>query len=91
MSDKSVVSVLSIDAWADGDGWMGNQWWKVGECNLDDLPADDAGKLRWFVEHGFASNLALSEGEVEDDGYNFVLLDKKDRRPLFAIAYGDAD
>ena len=34
----TMVNVLSIDAWADGeDGWAWNNWHKVGTVDLDDV------------------------------------------------------
>lgn len=88
----ATVNVLSIDAWADGDGgWTWNNWHKVGECDLDTLPEDEAGKVVWFVSEGYASARALTECFIDDDQYNFVLTVRSTFEPLFAIAYGESD
>lgn len=80
------INVLSIDAWADGDGWQWNQWFKAGKVPLYlcDLPEDEL--LAEMVERGF---ITQAEGaDVEDDQYNLVIVDKKTREPIFALEYG---
>lgn len=88
----SVVNVLSIDAWADGaDGWIWNNWHKVGSVDLDDVPTSDQGKIQWFHSQGYVTERALTECEIDDDGYNFVIVSRETWEPLYAIAYGEAD
>ena len=48
----------------------------------DDVPAF----LRTMHEAGFIRNPEL--GDVEDDQYNLVIVDKSTREPVFAIVYG---
>lgn len=91
----ATVNVLSIDAWADGPegerGWTWNNWFKVGTCDLDTLPSDDAGKLAWFVSEGYVNGRALTECEIDDDQYNYVICEIKTGMPLYAIAYGELE
>ena len=80
--------VLSIDAWAEPDGgWTWNQWFHVGTIDLD-LDAENRDIIRAMVNAGYLTALALESAEVEDDGFNIVILDKETREPVFAIEYG---
>lgn len=87
----TMVNVLSIDAWADGeDGWTWNNWYRVGSVDLDDVPVSDDGKLQWFHSHGYVNARALTECEIDDDQYNYVIRVRETGEPMFAIAYGEA-
>ena len=90
-----IVNVLSIDAWADGpedeQGWNWNAWYKVGACDLDTLPEDDAALLAWFVAEGYVNARALTECRIDDDQYNYVICVKETSEPLYAIAYGESE
>jgi hypothetical protein len=80
--------VLSIDAWGNlEDGYEWNQWFNVGSIDLD-LDAEDRDIIRAMVNAGYLTALALESAEVEDDGFNIVILDKETREPVFAIEYG---
>lgn len=86
--------ILSIEAWRDGDGWTWNQWHERGTVTGDQLGAvTDGGKLnaRKFLamlrDEGF--NLPAGKVAVEDDGYNYVAVQKNTREPLYAVCYGD--
>ncbi len=80
--------VLSIDAWADGDeGWTWNDWHYVGEVTLAD-DAKDEEVIAALVDGGFATERARTEGEIFDDQYNWVLQQKADGKPVFAVEYG---
>jgi hypothetical protein len=85
----STVSVLSIDAWGSEEGWNWNNWFKVGSVDLENLPESDSGLLAWFVSEGYVNEKALTECEIDDDQYNYVLTVKETHEPLFAIAYGE--
>jgi hypothetical protein len=90
-----IVSVLSIDAWADGPeserGWTWNNWFKVGTCDLENLPESGPDQLAWFVSEGYVNAKALTECEIDDDQYNVVIRVIKTGEPLFAIAYGEIE
>jgi hypothetical protein len=80
--------VLSIDAWGNlEDGYEWNQWFNVGSIDLD-LDAENRDIIRAMVNAGYLTALALESAEVEDDGFNIVILDKETREPVFAIEYG---
>jgi hypothetical protein len=81
-------SRLSIDAWGnETDGYEWNQWFNVGSIDLD-LDAENRDIIRAMVNAGYLTALALESAEVEDDGFNIVILDKETREPVFAIEYG---
>lgn len=86
--------ILSIEAWRDGDGWTWNQWHERGMVTGAQLEAvTDGGKVnpRKFLallrDEGF--NLPAGKVAVEDDGYNYVAVQKNTREPLYAVCYGD--
>ena len=80
--------VLSIDAWGNlEDGYDWNACYKVGSIDLD-LDAANHDIIRAMVNAGYLTALALESAEVEDDGFNIVILDKETREPVFAIEYG---
>jgi ketosteroid isomerase-like protein len=80
--------VLSIDAWGnETDGYEWNQWFNVGSIDLD-LDAEDRQIIQAMVNAGYLTALALESAEVEDDGFNIVILDMETREPVFAIEYG---
>lgn len=82
----TIYSVLSIDAWADGDdGWTWNQWFNAGTIDVD-LAADSAAILQAMADAGYIKNPQL--GDIEDDPYNLVIVNKETREPIFAIEYG---
>ena len=80
--------VLSIDAWGNQeDGYDWNQWFNVGTIVLD-LDAENREIICAMVNAGYLTKAGLDAAEVEDDGYNIVILDKETREPVFAIEYG---
>ena len=91
-SEIREVSVLSIDAWADGDeGWSWNAWHKVGTVALAEIvDLDDQALREWFHSNGYTTTANPALSEIDDDQYNIVICDAKDHRPVFAIAYGEA-
>ena len=80
--------VLSIDAWGnETDGYEWNEWFNVGTIDLD-LDAENHQIIQAMVNAGYLTALALESAEVEDDGFNIVIIDKETREPVFAIEYG---
>ena len=78
--------VLSIDAWGNPDeGYEWNQWFNAGEIKLASIEDDDM-ILRELQDQGFITD--ASRGDIEDDQYNLVVVDKVTREPIFAIEYG---
>ncbi len=80
--------VLSIDAWAgmEEGTWEWNAWHNVGELELTDSELDNP--IEKMIQEGFLKDSARGRAELEDDGYNVVILDKETREPIFAIEYG---
>ena len=78
--------VLSIDAWGNPDeGYEWNQWFNAGEIKLASIEDDDM-ILREMQDQGYITD--ASKGDIEDDQYNLVVVDKITREPIFAIEYG---
>lgn len=72
--------------------WTWNNWHKVGSCDLSELPTgnDDVGILQYMCDNGFLKATALTECEIDDDQYNYVVIERTSGMPLYAIAYGEA-
>ena len=83
------MRILSIDAWRDPEGWTWNNWFDVGTF---DAPADTLDSprklLRYMRDQGYLSGASIGRVAIEDDQYNVVILDRRTRKPLFAIEYG---
>jgi hypothetical protein len=85
------MQVLSIDAWTvlndgeDSPSWEWNNWFRVGNIDISDKDTDYQIIEKMFV-NGFISN--IQDADLEDDQYNYVIVDKQTREPLFAIEYG---
>jgi hypothetical protein len=82
----NTYKVLSIDAWGNkDDGFEWNQWFNAGTIDLADLNDNDA--IIWAMYKNDFIN-SVNGADIEDDGYNVVIVDEKTREPLFAIEYG---
>jgi hypothetical protein len=78
--------VLSIDAWGNADeGYEWNQWFNAGHIDID-VNADHQTILQAMQTEGFINYPEF--GDIEDDGFNLVIVDKQTRQPFFAIEYG---
>jgi hypothetical protein len=79
--------VLSIDAWGNQeDGFEWNAWYKVGEVDLESdvtVPVGSGELLEALVDQGFITTQEFVD--VEDDGYNAVVVDRETREPLLAV------
>jgi hypothetical protein len=86
--NTQTYSVLSIDAWAGDEphSWDWNAWYSAGKVSVN-LDAEPHEILAAMADAGFIRNPEL--GDVEDDQYNLVIVDKDSREPIFAIVYGD--
>lgn len=83
------VSVLSIDAWRDGDGWSWNSWATVGTFPVAWLALSTRRLLKVMREEGYLTNGSKGRVYVRDDQYNLVITERGTHCPLFAIAYGE--
>ena len=84
------LNVLSIDAWNDGDGcWTWNNWVRVGDAPFDAMNWKPRQVLKYLREDiGLLSAASKGRLAVEDDQFNLVIVEKRSRRPLLAIEYG---
>lgn len=85
------MKILSIDAWANEEGWDWNAWYTVGEISKEEFEKLNTNRkiLKWFRDNEFLGNKSQGLCGVEDDQYNIVITERKNRdRPLYAIEYG---
>ena len=84
------MNVLSIDAWADEDGWTWNAWYTVGQVSKQEFEGLKTTKQQrlWFRNQGYITTANKREVDIDDDGHNTVVVNTKTREPLFAIEYG---
>lgn len=81
--------VLSIDAWRGIEGgWDWNNWHGVGLAPVETLNYSPRRLLAWFRQEGYLSAQSAGRVAVHDDGYNLVILDRRNGCPLYAIEYG---
>lgn len=85
------MKILSIDALGNKrDGYEWNTWYTVGEIDADILKTLDTYKkiAMWMHENGYTTTADMRKINIEDDGYNIALSEKKTGQPVFAIEYG---
>jgi hypothetical protein len=84
------MKILSIDALHDGEGWSWNSWHQVGEISKEDFEALKTAKqtATRFFESGYTTTDDMRKLDIDDDGYNVTLCEKKSGMPVFAIEYG---
>lgn len=87
-----VFKVLSIDAWREAEGgWTWNNWYEVRSC--EPLPEKILGNTRkmlnWLRKEGVLGDGSLGRVAIEDDQYNYVVIDRHSREPIYAVQYGD--
>ena len=81
--------ILSIDAWRGMEnGWDWNNWHLVGTAPTDTVNLTARRLFAWMRREGYLSQTSAGRVAMEDDGYNVVIVDRSDRRPLLAIEYG---
>lgn len=85
-----LCDVLSIDAWADGDGgWQWNAWYKYGDPVEVPRGGDKVAILALGVVLGMYDVSAIPQLEVDDsDERNIVIQNRNTGEPLFAFDYG---
>ena len=86
-TNTQTFKVLSIDAWAGNEpnSWDWNNWYNAGTVDIDINASKDV-ILQAMLDKGFITQ--IEGGDVEDDQYNLVIVDKSTREPIFAIEYG---
>jgi hypothetical protein len=90
-STSTCAPILSIDAWRNAGGWDWNNWYRVRSVQFPIalLDAKPRAVFTWFREHGLLTQDSAGKVALEDDQYNLVIVQRKNRMPLFAIAYGE--
>ncbi len=81
-------TVLSIDAWGNQeDGYEWNSWHKIGtiECDINNQDSVISALVAANIIHADAW---VNHGDIEDDGYNLVIVNRSTREPVFAVEYG---
>ena len=83
------MKILSIDAWAEEDGWSWNTWNTVGDISKEDFEKLKTDKeiAVWMEEHGFTTTSDMRKILIDDDGFNVVLCERKSKMPVFAVVY----
>lgn len=90
-TESKMVSLLSIDAWRDTEGgWQWNNWHKVATVPASMADMNPRALLKQMRMDGYLRADSAGRCAVEDDGYNVVIVDRANRCPVFAIAYGEA-
>ncbi|WP_174834707.1 hypothetical protein [Staphylococcus aureus] len=89
-TESATLKILSIDAWADNEPkcWSWNQWYNAGEISEEALNWSPRKLLKHFREIGLLNPASAGKCAIEDDQYNIVIVDRANRRPLYAIEYG---
>ena len=85
------MKVLSIDAWRNDCGWDWNNWFTVAEIDQETFLGLKTNRMTLKLlreELGLLTNDSKGRVALEDDGYNVVVVEKGNRRPLLAIEYG---
>lgn len=92
-----LCKVLSIDAWNncvgcecpedDGQCWTWNDWYTLETISIgQDFP--DQTFVDWLIENGYLKSTAKPLVDLEDDGFNLVVVERENRRPLYTLEYG---
>lgn len=89
-TESATLKILSIDAWADNEPkcWSWNQWYNAGEISEEALNWSPRKLLKYFRDAGMLKATSAGKCAIEDDQYNIVIVDRANRRPLYAIEYG---
>lgn len=90
MVKAAFINVLSIDAWRNPEGWDWNSWSRVDTIDADVIEGKSTRQiLRMMREIGLLGEGSKGRVALDDDQYNLVIVDRKTREPIFAIAYGE--
>ena len=77
---KYKYELRQIDAWADCDGWIYNQTWKLAEY---ETAAKDHKTAFLRALHKIGVSCKRGKCRVETDGSIYELVDRKTLEPLF--------
>lgn len=83
------VRVLSIDAWrASEGGWEWNNWHELGRVPSGVATMSPRTLLRYLRKEGYLTSRSAGRVQVDDDGYNMVIMLRSTAEPVLAIEYG---
>ena len=91
-NDYANLTLLSIDAWRDGDGWTWNAWYTLEKGIIMGADEITPRKICKFLrDSGFLSESSKGKVCVDMhneivDGYLIEVLDKSTREPVFALS-----
>lgn len=89
--------ILSIDAWANCCGcdhteesdercWVWNNWFTIAD--IEKIPETDSLKIKFLIDEGFLKHGSEKFVHIDDDQYNFVVVETLTGKPLYAFEYG---
>lgn len=87
-NSEKTFRLLSIDAWRDMGGWTWNDWHSLMRVPAEVADYKPRKLFSWLRDNGIASDHSKGKLAVEDDGYNVVIYERSNMRPLWAIEYG---
>ncbi len=85
------LNLLSIEAWADGEhNWQWNTWSSVeNDIYMDKGELTTRKILKYLRKWGYLSTESKGKLTVEDDGYNYVIVNRTTFEPIYALCYGE--
>jgi len=89
-NEETELQILSIDAWREEGSWSWNQWYKIGTISKSDFEKLKTNRdfIKFFRNEGYIGENSKGKVSIEDDGYNIVLCERSNNRPLYAIVHG---
>jgi len=90
MSDYLKCTLLSIDAWADGNGgWDWNDWHTIEEDIYIDPDLSNRELIKFFRDDlNLINDKSKGFVSIEDDDYNILLKIRQTGEPIYALCYG---
>ena len=84
------MRLLSIDAWREENGFVWNDWFKIGDIEKADFEKLNTNRklIKYMRDNGYLGPNSQGLVSVNDDGYNVTFCERSNGRPVFAIEYG---
>jgi hypothetical protein len=85
------MRILTIDAWREDNGYVWNNWFKIGEISKADFEKLNTNRklIRYMRDNGYLGENSHGLISVDDDDqYNTIFCERSNGRPLFVIEYG---
>ena len=89
-TEETELQILSIDAWRYDNSWSWNFWSRSGTIEKEDFEKLKTNRdfINFFRNEGYIGENSKGKVSIEDDGYNIVICERSNNRPLYAIEYG---